>query len=430
MKYISTNHKTNETSFKEAVTRGLAPDGGLYYPTEIPVLPQDFLKNLKNLKLHEIGNILIEQYVGDNVQKEVLKSMTKEALNFEIPLVPVEEDIYSLELFHGPTLAFKDVGARVTARLMANFASDKKLTILVATSGDTGSAVANGFLGIEGIDVVVLYPKGMVSEIQEKQFTTLGQNITALEVKGTFDDCQALVKQAFSDSDIRQKVNISSANSISIARFLPQMVYYFYAFAQLKPTRKQIVFSVPSGNYGNLTAGLFAKHMGLPIDWFIAASNVNDVVPEFLKTSKYAPRPSVNTISNAMDVGNPSNFSRILELYGNDWERITRDLLGYSFSDNETKKTMLDLYKSTGYILDPHGAVAYAGLKQYMVKHDAVGVFLETAHPAKFKDTVEDALSIKLEIPESLKATLKKKKLAVKMENKFADFKEFLLDKK
>jgi len=430
MKYISTSHKTNETSFKEAVTRGLAPDGGLYYPTEIPVLPHDFFKNLKNLKLHEIGNILIEQYVGDNVQKEVLKSMMKEALNFEIPLVPVEEDIYSLELFHGPTLAFKDVGARVTARLMANFASDKKLTILVATSGDTGSAVANGFLGIEGIDVVVLYPKGMVSEIQEKQFTTLGQNITALEVKGTFDDCQALVKQAFSDSDIRQKVNISSANSISIARFLPQMVYYFYAFAQLKPTRKQIVFSVPSGNYGNLTAGLFAKHMGLPIDWFIAASNVNDVVPEFLKTSKYAPRPSVNTISNAMDVGNPSNFSRILELYGNDWERITRDLLGYSFSDNETKKTMLDLYKSTGYILDPHGAVAYAGLKQYMVKHDAVGVFLETAHPAKFKDTVEDALSIKLEIPESLKATLKKKKLAVKMENKFADFKEFLLDKK
>ncbi len=430
MQYISTRHKTNETSFKEAVIRGLAPDGGLYYPTEIPVLSQGFFKGLKNLKLYEIGDIVIEQFTGESVQKEVLKGIMEEALNFEIPLVPVEEDVYSLELFHGPTLAFKDVGARVTARLMASFVKDTKLTILVATSGDTGSAVANGFLGIEGIDVVVLYPKGMVSEIQEKQFTTLGQNITALEIKGTFDDCQALVKQAFSDFDIRQNVNISSANSISIARFLPQMVYYFYAFAQLKPTRKQIVFSVPSGNYGNLTAGLFAKHMGLPIDWFIAASNRNNVVPEYLETNQYIPRPSVNTISNAMDVGNPSNFVRILELYGNDWERIKRDLLGYSFSDKETKKTMLDLYQSTGYILDPHGAVAYAGLKKYLIKHDALGVFLETAHPAKFKDTVEDVLSIKLEIPESLKATLKKKKLAIKMDNKFADFKEFLLARK
>jgi len=427
MKYISTVHKTHETSFKDAVTRGLAPDGGLYYPTAIPTLPEDFFKNLKTYSLREIGNIIMSYYVGNSIEKDVLRDLMNEALNFDIPLVEVEENIYSLELYHGPTLAFKDVGARVMARLMANFRSAQKLTILVATSGDTGSAVANGFLGIEGIDVIVLYPKGMVSEIQEKQFTTLGQNITALEIDGTFDDCQALVKQAFSDSEIRNNGHISSANSISVARFLPQMVYYFHAYAQLKETRKRIVFSVPSGNYGNLTAGLFAKQMGLPIDKFIAASNINDVVPAYLKTKIYTPRASANTISNAMDVGDPSNFARILEMYEYDWERITRDILGYSFTDAETMKTMMDLYKRTGYILDPHGAVAYAGLKQYWIKNDVVGVFLETAHPAKFKDTVEEALSLKIEIPETLKSTLKKKKLSIKMKNNFAHFKEFLL---
>ncbi len=430
MKYISTNHKTHETSFKDAVLKGLAPDGGLYYPTEIPQLTEEFFETFKNKKLHELGNYLVGLFAGDSIEKELLQKLMKEALNFEIPLLQIEEDIYSLELFHGPTHAFKDVGARVTARLMAKFTSDYHSTILVATSGDTGSAVAHGFLGIEGVDVVVLYPKGMVSEIQEKQFTTLGKNITALEVNGTFDDCQALVKKAFSDFEIRKKGHISSANSISIARFLPQMVYYFYAMAQLKESRKQIIFSVPSGNYGNLTAGLFAKHMGLPISKFIAASNINDVVPEYLKTALYLPKPSVQTISNAMDVGDPSNFARILELYDHNWERITRDLIGYSITDEETIKTMSELYKKTGYILDPHGAVAYAALKKYLVKNEAVGVFLETAHPAKFKDTVEKALSIKLDIPESLQATLKKKKLSIPIENSFKDFKDFLLTRR
>lgn len=427
MKYISTNHRINETSFKEAVIKGLANDGGLYFPTEIPTLPESFFTSLKDKNLAQLGYELLHYYAEGSIENDCLRKLTKEALDFEIPLVEVEKDTYSLELFHGPTLAFKDVGARVTARFMSHFGDDKKLTILVATSGDTGSAVASGFLGIDNVEVVVLYPKGMVSNIQEKQFTTLGQNITSLEIDGTFDDCQRLVKEAFNDRDLRSKKNISSANSISIARFLPQMIYYFYAFAQLRKLDKPLVFSVPSGNYGNLTAGLFAKHMGLPVQKFIASANINDVVPEYLKTGKFMPRPSKKTISNAMDVGNPSNFARILEMYDADLKRIRKDIIGFSITDAGTKKTMKDVFKRTNYVLDPHGAVAYAGLKSYQKEHDTIGIFLETAHPAKFMETVEKTLGKKIEIPEKLKATLDKEKLSIPMENRFKTFKEFLL---
>lgn len=430
MKYISTNHKTHETDFKEAVIKGLAGDGGLYYPTEIPVLDEKFFRSLKKDSLPQIGYELLKLYAGDTISNEKLRDLTKDALNFNIPLVQVEEDVYSLELFHGPTLAFKDVGARITARFMASFTKDEKVTILVATSGDTGSAVASGFLGIEGVNVVVLYPKGMVSDIQEKQFTTLGQNITALEIEGTFDDCQKLVKDAFNDAQLRKQKNISSANSINVARFLPQMVYYFYAYAQLKELNKPLVFSVPSGNYGNLTAGLFGKHMGLPIDKFIASANINDVVPEYLESGIYKPRPSATTISNAMDVGDPSNFARILEMYDHKWMAIKEDMIGYSYSDEQTKEIMKEVYKRTGYVLDPHGAVAYLGLKEYQKKHKATGIFLETAHPAKFLETVEETLGEKIEIPEKLKASLEKEKLSIAMKNSYDDFKAFLLEKK
>ncbi len=429
MKYISTNHKVNESDFKEAVIKGLANDGGLFYPTEIPILPKSFFETLKDKTLGKLGYELMEFYAGEDIENDCLRNLMNEALNFEIPLVEVEENVYSLELFHGPTLAFKDVGARVTARFMSTFSPDEKVTILVATSGDTGSAVANGFLGLENVDVVVLYPKGMVSNIQEKQFTTLGQNITALEISGTFDDCQKLVKEAFNDKDLRSKINISSANSISIARFLPQMVYYFHAFAQLKKAGKPVVFSVPSGNYGNLTAGLFGKQMGLPIDKFIASANINDVVPEYLSKGKFTPRPSETTISNAMDVGNPSNFARILEMYDHEWKKIKKDIIGYSYTDEQTKQCMKEVYKKTGYVLDPHGAVAYLGLKEYQKENDVIGVFLETAHPAKFLETVENTLEKKIEIPEKLQAFMKNEKLSIEMGKDYEGFREFLLKK-
>jgi len=427
MQYISTNHRSNATDFKEAVIKGMANDGGLFYPTEIPSLPHSFLKSLKDKRLDQLGYELINYYAEGSIEKDCLRNIMKEALNFEIPLVEVEKNTYSLELFHGPTLAFKDVGARVTARFMSTFSPDEKITILVATSGDTGSAVANGFLGIENVDVIVLYPKGMVSEIQEKQFTTLGENITALEINGTFDDCQKLVKEAFNDIDLRREKNISSANSISVARFLPQMVYYFYAFTQLKELNKSVVFSVPSGNYGNLTAGLFGKQMGLPIDKFIASANINDVVPKYLSSGKFTPRPSQTTISNAMDVGDPSNFARILEMYDNDWEAIKQDIVGYSYTDKQTRKIMKEVYGRTGYMLDPHGAVAYLGLKEYQKENDVTGVFLETAHPAKFLETVENTLDKKIEIPENLQTALDKEKLSIEMKADYKSFREFLL---
>jgi threonine synthase len=428
MNYKSTNNQSAIVDFKEAVIKGLANDKGLFFPLEIPKLPDYFFKELEGMEMSEIAFYFLKNYVGNVLSDKEIKQIVEEALNFDIPLLEIEPNIYALELYHGPTLAFKDVGARVMARFLAKFSGkDKKITVLVATSGDTGSAVANGFFNVKGVEVVVLYPKGMVSNIQEKQFTTLGKNIIALEIDGTFDDCQRLVKEAFLDNELNSKLNLSSANSINVARFLPQAVYYFYAFAKLKDKTKPIVFSVPSGNYGNLTAGLFAKASGLPISQFIAASNVNNIVPNYIETGIFEPKSSISTISNAMDVGNPSNFARILEIFNHSWAEIRKNIVGFTFSDDETRKNMLQVYKNTGYILDPHGAVAYSGLKEYLKNNQAIGIFLETAHPAKFFETVEDTISQKINIPNPLQMSLSKEKLSIFMENSFDEFKNFLL---
>ncbi len=428
MKYKSTNHQSSEVSFKEAVVRGLADDKGLFFPKEIPKLAESFFKKLPGLSLSEIGYEFLKPYVGDDLSDDALKTILDDALNFNIPLVEIKPQVFSLELFHGPTLAFKDVGARIMARFLSKFVDkNKKVTVLVATSGDTGSAVANGFLNVEGIEVVVLYPKGMVSNIQEKQFTTLGNNITALEVNGTFDDCQRMVKEAFADEELKTKMQLSSANSINVARFLPQAIYYFYAYAQLKDKSKPFVFSIPSGNYGNLTAGLIAKHAGLPIQNFIASANINNVVPEYLRTGIFNTRSSASTISNAMDVGNPSNFSRILELYSNSWDKIKSEIEGYSFTDEETRQIISDVYQKHEYILDPHGAVAYLGLSEYMKKNDVNGIFFETAHPAKFFETVEKQIPVKVNIPERLEKSLSKEKNTIEIGNSLNDLKHVLI---
>ncbi|MBE0650725.1 MAG: threonine synthase [Bacteroidales bacterium] len=429
MKFYSTNHKSEPVTFREAVIQGLADDKGLFYPESIPELSASFFEKLPKLSLGEIAFEFLKPYVGKELSDGDLKSLLDEALNFDIPLVELEKDEYALELFHGPTMAFKDVGARTMARFLSNFTSREKVTILVATSGDTGSAVAQGFYNVEGIDVVVLYPKNQVSNIQEKQFTTLGGNITALEVNGTFDDCQRMVKAAFVDSELKQKIQLSSANSINIARLLPQAVYYFYAYGQLKNHYKPLVISVPSGNYGNLTAGLIAKKSGLPVDRFIAAANRNDVVPEYFSTGIFRPRPSIATISNAMDVGDPSNFARMLEMYSGSLMDMRGAISAYSFTDQETTLEMKYIYRKFGYILDPHGAVAHLGLSAYMKNHDVSGVFLETAHPAKFKETVEQNLPVKVEIPEQLKTSLEKKKLSIEISDSSEDLKQFLLNR-
>jgi len=429
MKFYSTNHKTASVSFREAVIQGLADDKGLFYPESIPELPAAFFEKLPKLSLHEIGFEFLKPYVGNELPESTLKSLLEEALNFDIPLVELGKDEYTLELFHGPTMAFKDVGARTMARFLSKFTDRSKITILVATSGDTGSAVAQGFYNVEGIDVVVLYPKNQVSNIQEKQFTTLGGNITALEVNGTFDDCQRMVKAAFVDQELKQKLQLSSANSINIARLLPQAVYYFHAYGQLKDHAKPVVISVPSGNYGNLTAGLIAKKSGLPVNRFIAAANRNDVVPEYFSTGIFRPRPSLPTISNAMDVGDPSNFARMLEMYGSSLLDMKSDISATSFTDQETILEMKHIYRKYGYILDPHGAVAHLGLSAYMKNHDVSGIFLETAHPAKFIETVEQALPLKVEIPGPLKTSLAKEKLSIEISNNSEDMKHFLLNR-
>ncbi len=428
MNYYSTNKKSNKVSFKQAVIKGLADDKGLYFPENIPLLPKTFFDEIKNLSISEIAYAFLKPYVGNDLSDNELTELLKDALNFDIPLKSIHNNTHTLELFHGPTLAFKDVGARVMARFLSKFVSVAgKVTILVATSGDTGSAVATGFLDVEGIDVVVLYPKGMVSEIQEKQFTTLGKNIKALEVNGTFDDCQRMVKEAFADKELNKKIQLSSANSINVARFLPQAVYYFHAYAQIKDKSLPIAVSVPSGNYGNLTAGLIAKKSGLPIAHFIASANINDVVPEYLQKGIFTPRASVSTISNAMDVGNPSNFVRILELYNHSWEQIKQEIIGFSFTDNETRAVIKDVYEKYNYILDPHGAVAYLGLSEYLKINKMQGIFLETAHPAKFYDTVQNEISGNLKIPQRLKESLLKKKKSIKIGNSLDDLKEILL---
>lgn len=428
MKYYSISRKSPAVNFGEAVVRGLAPDYGLYYPEEIPILPRGLIGTGKTL--HEICFEAIKPFIGSEISNSVLQTIVEDVLNFPLPIVEVEQDVFSLELWHGPTAAFKDVGARFLSRNLSYFLrnEDKEVIVLVATSGDTGSAVASGFLNVDGIKVVILYPQGKVSEIQEKQLTTMGNNITALEVKGTFDDCQKMVKQAFNNDELRQQLNLTSANSINIARFLPQMFYYFWAYEQLNNKQKPLAFSVPSGNFGNLTAGLFAKKMGLSVQQFIASTNANNVVPEFLETGVYRPRPSIATISNAMDIGDPSNFARISELYDNNIEEMRKDLTGFSFSDYDARNTMKAVYNEFNYLTDPHGALAYKGLKKWMEKNKGQGVFLETAHPAKFIDVVEYAIENKIEIPEKLNEYLKREKKSILIGNSFEELKTFLLN--
>ncbi|MCM1050487.1 MAG: threonine synthase [Paenibacillus sp.] len=432
MKYYSTNHNSPDVSLAEAVVKGLAPDRGLYMPERIERLPREFFDNIDEMSFHEIACRVARAFFGEDIPGEDLDAIVCDTLSFPTPVVEVEQRIYSLELFHGPTLAFKDVGARFMARLLQYFIKrgndHRKVHVLVATSGDTGSAVANGFLGVDGINVHVLYPKGKVSPIQECQFTTLGQNITAIEVDGVFDDCQRLVKSAFLDGELNDRLLLTSANSINVARFLPQAFYYFNAYAQLKKAgmADNLVVCVPSGNFGNITAGLIAHRMGLPIKRFIAANNANDVFFKYLQNGEYEPRPSIATIANAMDVGDPSNFARILDLYGNDHARITSLISGATYSDGLIARTMGECFNATGYILDPHGAVGYRALKQSLLPGET-GVFLETAHPAKFKDTVEANIGCGVEIPGRLADFMKGEKQSVPMTADFADFRSYLM---
>jgi threonine synthase len=429
MHFYSTNDKQHRVTLQYAVTHGLAPDKGLYMPEKIPRLSDDFLGSIEKKSFREIAFAVSEKLLGEDIPGDELSRIIDHTIQFDAPLVGIEENVFALELFHGPTLAFKDFGARFMSQLLGYFSrlQHQEITILVATSGDTGSAVANGFLGVQGTKVIVLYPSGKVSEIQEKQFTTLGSNITAVEVEGTFDDCQQLVKQAFLDEEIKRDFFLTSANSINIARLIPQSFYYFYAFAGAKLLNKPVVISVPSGNFGNLTAGLLAKKMGLPVDHFIAATNVNDIVPTYLHTGVFSPRPSQETISNAMDVGNPSNFARMMELYENDVERLKMDISGWSFTDEQTRVAMKEVFNNHHYIMDPHGAIGYLGLKEYLRDHpDRIGIFLETAHPGKFFETVEKTLSQRIALPEALKSFLARKKESTRMANDFRSFKALI----
>lgn len=430
MIYYSTNGKAPLADLRKAVVKGLAEDRGLYMPERIPQLTAEFFEKIGERSYIENSSQVAEAFLGEDVPKEELRRIVKETLSFDCPIKEVEPNIWSLELFHGPTLAFKDVGARFMARLLGYFTKGegKEINVLVATSGDTGSAVANGFLGVEGIKVFVLYPKGKVSPIQECQFTTLGKNITALEIDGTFDDCQALVKNAFMDAELNAKMKLTSANSINVARFLPQMFYYFHAYAQLqkKGLAKNVVCCVPSGNFGNICAALFAKKTGLPIKRFIAANNANSVFYEYLKTGEYTPRPSIQTIANAMDVGDPSNFARVYDLYGKSHKAITNDIRGATYSNVQIAETIKDCYARTGYLLDPHGACSYRALKEG-IKEGEIGFFCETAHPAKFKDTVEGIINEQVAIPERLQAFMKGTKQSVELSKDFKEFKAYLL---
>ncbi|MEH6703601.1 MAG: threonine synthase [Galbibacter orientalis] len=431
MKYYSLNDTQENktlTSFEDAVVKGIAPDRGLYFPNEIKPLDKNFIENIEDFSNEEIAFKVIQQFVGNEIPTAILKDIVKETLCFDFPTVKVEEDIYSLELFHGPTMAFKDVGARFMARCLGYFNKDKKeetVTVLVATSGDTGGAVASGFLGVKGVEVVILYPSGKVSDIQEKQLTTLGQNITALEVDGVFDDCQEMVKTAFLDSNLTAE-NLTSANSINVARWLPQMFYFFFAYKQLKSQNKELVFSVPSGNFGNICAGMMAYKLGLPVKHFVASTNINDTVPQYMATQEYSPKPSKQTISNAMDVGNPSNFIRIQRLFDNNFEALNQLFSSFSYTDEDTKKTMQAIYKTSGYVADPHGAVGYLGLKKYLnANTNSTGVFLETAHPVKFLDVVENTLDVTIPIPEQIKSVIDKNKKSITIKN-YDDLKDYL----
>ena len=443
MQYYSTNNPTTRESLETAVVKGLAADRGLYMPTSIRPLPQEFFDNIQDMSLQEISFRVAECFFGEDIPAEDLRQIVYDTMSFDIPAVRVTDNIYSLELFHGPTLAFKDVGARFMARLLGYFnkkqGGDRLVNVLVATSGDTGSAVANGFLGVPGIHVYVLYPKGKVSPIQECQFTTLGQNITAIEVEGVFDDCQAMVKSAFMDEELNQHMKLTSANSINVARFLPQSFYYFWAYAQLKKqgiavngtpsaAAPKLVACVPSGNFGNICSALFGRRMGLPIDRFIAANNANDIFYNYLQTGQYNPRPSTATIANAMDVGDPSNFARILDLYGHSHEAITEHISGATYTDGQIADTMRQCLSETDYQLDPHGACGYQALKDGL-RPGEVGFFLETAHPAKFKQVVDDICHTDVEIPARLAAFMQGEKQSVPMPNDFSAFKHFLMER-
>lgn len=431
MRYYSTNNRSKYVSLHDAVVNGLAEDRGLYMPEKINRLPEEFFKNIDKMSFQEISFEVAKAFFSDDVDEKSLKDIVYDTLSFDCPVKKVCDDIWTLELFHGPTLAFKDVGARFMARLLEYFIrqeAHQTVNVLVATSGDTGSAVANGFLGVDGIHVYVLYPKGKVSKIQECQFTTLGRNITAIEIDGVFDDCQSLVKSAFMDGDLYKHMKLTSANSINVARFLPQAFYYFNAYARMKANglAENLVMCVPSGNFGNITAGLFAREMGLPIRRFIAANNANNIFYNYLKTGVYEPKPSVQTIANAMDVGDPSNFARIYDLYNGSHDKISSIISGATYTDDEIKVAVKQCYKDNSYILDPHGACGYQALKDNLKKGET-GVFCETAHPAKFKDTIENIIDTEIEIPQRLSDFMKGKKQTVELSNKFDDFKTFLL---
>jgi len=425
MRYYSLNNSSPLTSFKKAVQNGIAPDRGLYFPEEITPISKDFINNIDKYSNEDIAYEVIKQFIGDEIPATILKEIIKKTISFDFPVVNLDNNIGSLELFHGPTMAFKDVGARFMSQCLEYFNRDKTddITVLVATSGDTGGAVASGFLNTKGVKVVILYPKGKVSEIQEKQLTTLGNNITALEVDGVFDDCQEMVKSAFLDKNISR--NLTSANSINVARWLPQMFYFFFAYKQVSKQYKDIVFSVPSGNFGNICAGLMAQKLGLPVKHFVASTNINDTVPQYLLNGNYDPKPSKATISNAMDVGNPSNFIRIQELFNNKLSSLKKSFSSYSFSDDETKQMMKSIYDKFNYISEPHGAIGYLGLQKHGLKTNEFGVFLETAHPVKFLDVVQETLSVDVEIPSQIKQVMSKEKVALSVAN-YQELKYFL----
>jgi len=430
MKFYSLNNQNIKVSFKDAVIAGIAPDKGLYFPEHITPLSIDYFEQIEQLSDHEIAFQAIHQFVSEDIPDEALKDIIANTLDFDFPVVDIEENVGTLELFHGPTMAFKDVGARFMANCLGYFSQGEKqdVTVLVATSGDTGGAVANGFLGVDGVKVVILYPSGKVSEIQEKQLTTLGQNIEAMEVDGVFDDCQRMVKTAFLDTEITNHKKLTSANSINVARWLPQLFYFLFAYKQAKSKGKEIVFSVPSGNFGNICAGMVAQKLGMPVKHFVASTNVNDVVPKFMESGVYEPMPSVATISNAMDVGDPSNFVRIRHLYQDDMETLQKSLSSHSFTDENTKAIMKEVYSKTGYVMDPHGAVGYLGLKEYQKSNpDTFGIFLETAHPVKFLDVVEDTLDISPKIPPQIMKVMDKEKKSYKISS-YEELKQFLLD--
>ena len=430
MRYYSLKRKSPDVSFQEAVLNGLAPDRSLYFPESISILPKKFFQNIDQYSNEEIAYKAIKQFIGDEIPKEVLKYIIKDTLHFDFPIIPINDSIVTLELFHGPTMSFKDIGASFMAKCLGYFnrKNNNKLTVLVATSGDTGGAVAHGFLGIKGIEVVIVYPTGKVSDIQERQFTTFGQNITAIELDGYFDDCQEMVKKAFLDNEIKRK--LTSANSINIARWLPQMFYYFIAYKKVYKQKKEVIFSVPSGNFGNICAAIMAKRLGLPIKHFIASTNINDTVPNYLANGVYNPKPSKTTISNAMDVGNPSNFIRIQQLFNNDLNLMKNSFSAYSFTDKETKNAMKQIYNNSKYLADPHGAVGYLGAKLFQKKHSkSLCIFLETAHPVKFMDIIKETLSVRIAIPEQIKSVLEKEKKSIKIKT-YEELKRFLNSEK